>query len=490
MPIRCIRVGIAILVLLSLTVLGQKPISADDGGKPRILLLKTQLLETPGGYPALCKEHPTTKRSVLGPEMVAKLKAIAAEEQARVLEALGRPKDARPLWIVNALGISLTDMEVEKAKALEEVIYVYPGGAFPKLGEAAGKVKEVLRRHKKRRWSPRKKRIPWNIEGLNVPKVWKELGITGNGVVVAMFDAGINYRHEDIKRNVWTNPDEKPNNRRDDDKNGFVDDYYGWHMNQMKAEVLDKSGPTHGALTSSVVAGDGTGGTQTGVAPRAQLMSLVGFGGPWIAARCFEYAIEEGADVCSMSFSIPNLGHTRGLWRRMAEHASACGLVLISGAGNFGQQQQIPVQIRIPEGIPCVICIGGANPDLTVPAFVSLGPVEWSSVHFYEDYPMPKGLVKPDVVAFPGPGIALIKGLGKDGYLPEDNKRRGNSLSAPHAAGVVALMLEANPELTPWRVKAILESTAKDLEDKGKDPRSGAGLIDAFAAVKRAQEAK
>ena len=49
-------------------------------------------------------------------------------------------------------------------------------------------------------------------------------------------------------------------------------------------------------------------------------------------------------------------------------------------------------------------------------------------------------------------------------------------------------MLEANPELTPWRVKAILEETAIDLEKPGKDPRTGAGLIDAFAAVKRAQE--
>ena len=80
----------------------------------------------------------------------------------------------------------------------------------------------------------------------------------------------------------------------------------------------------------------------------------------------------------------------------------------------------------------------------------------------------------------------MISGAGKNGYLGEKNGRRGNSLSAPQGAGVIALMLSANPELTSWRVKEILEATALDLEKKGKDTRTGAGLIDAYKAVKRA----
>ena len=188
-----------------------------------------------------------------------------------------------------------------------------------------------------------------------------------------------------------------------------------------------------------------------------------------------------------MSFSIPHLGHTRGLWRLMAEHACASGLVLVSGAGNFQQQQPIPVQIRIPEGIPCVICVGGVAKDLTVPPFVSLGPVEWASVLFYEDHPHPPGLIKPDVCAFPGPGVGLVS-PASSGYMPEDNPRRGNSLSAPQVAGVIALMLEANPRLPPWRVKAILEATAEDLLDEGKDAKTGAGLVDALAAVEAARK--
>lgn len=480
------------LVLCALLALCAAPVVAeDDPATPHFLLLETQLLETPGGYPAFCAEHATAARLKLRGEVVTKLKQIADAEQPKVILALGKPGEtATRLWLVNALIVSLTSEQLEAAKQLPQVKHVYPAGMMPGPKQLAktGTVSTAHKRPKKeRKWKLGTKTVPWNLEKLNVPKVWKELEITGLGVTVAMFDSGINYEHEDLIPNLWINPGEKANNGKDDDKNGFVDDVYGWHFPAWSCDVMDRSPPKHGSLTSSVVAGTGKGGQQTGVAPRASLMAILGFGGPANACRAFQYAIEQGADISSMSFSIPNLGDTRGLWRMMAENASAAGLVLISGAGNFGRQQDPPVEIRIPEGIPCVICVGGVKLDLTVPLFVSLGPVEWASVKFYGDHPMPKGLIKPDVVAFPGPGIGLIRGGQKDGYLPPTNGRRGNSLSAPHAAGVVALMLEADPTLTPWRVKEILEETAQDLETKGKDVRTGAGLIDAFKAVQRAK---
>ncbi len=480
-----------LLVWALLAVAGVSHATAEEEKPPpwRLVLGKTQLLGGPAGYPDFCKANDAKTRSALRNETVARLKAIATKEQPAILAAIGNPKDARSLWLVNAVVARLDAKQVAAARAADCVLWTYPAGLVPAAPASHDKVSEVLKRRKKKRraFSMRGKEIPWHLDALNVPKAWKELGHTGEGVVVASFDHGINYRHEDIRRNVWRNPDEKPNNGRDDDKNGFVDDLYGYNFARMTPEVLDRSGRAHGALTSSCVVGDGTGGTVTGAAPRARAMALIAMGGPWNACNAFQYALEEGADVVNMSFSIPNLGHTRGLWRLMAEHACAAGLVLVSGAGNFQKQAKIPVQIRIPEGIPCVICVGGLNRERQVPGFVSLGPVEWSRVKFYEDYPMPEGLIKPDVCAFPGPGITMIQGQGKSGYLGESNKRRGNSLSAPQAAGVIALMLSANPELTPWRVKAILEATAVDLEAKGKDPRTGAGLIDAYAAVKAAK---
>lgn len=486
------RTGALLVALLGLGLLVPPRASSEDEPDPvwTVVLGKTQLLSTPGGFPAFCKANEKTRRPVLRRETVAALKAIAAKEQPLLLEALGHPADARSLWLVNAVVTRLTPEQVSEIRKRDCVLWTYPAGLVPEeTGAKTEKVGDVLPRRKKRRrkFSPRGKQIPWHLEELHVPEVWKQLEITGEGALVAMFDAGINYRHEDVKWNVWINPKEKANNRKDDDGNGYVDDLYGYDFARMSPEVIDRSSPLHGALTSGSVAGDGSGGTVTGVAPRARLMALIGRGGPYNAARAFQYALEQGADVVNMSFSIPDLGDTRGLWRRMAEHATAAGLVMVSGAGNFQRQARIPVQIRIPEGIPCVVCVGGVNRDLQVPAFVSLGPVEWSQVKFYEDFPMPGGLVKPDVCAFPGPGIVLINGRGKGGYLGENNRKHGNSLSAPQASGVIALMLSANPDLTPWRVKALLEATALDLEAVGKDPRTGAGLINAFEAVKAAR---
>ena len=87
----------------------------------------------------------------------------------------------------------------------------------------------------------------------------------------------------------------------------------------------------------------------------------------------------------------------------------------------------------------------------------------------------------------PGPGIGLCA-AGDEGYLPDNNGRRGNSLSAPHVAGVCALMLSAAPDLNVWTLKQILEDTATDIPPRGKDNETGSGLMHAYKAVQRVLE--
>mgnify|MGYP002035580267 FL=1 len=64
----------------------------------------------------------------------------------------------------------------------------------------------------------------------------------------------------------------------------------------------------------------------------------------------------------------------------------------------------------------------------------------------------------------------------------------GNSFSGPHGVGVAALVWSVNPEMNPWEVHALLEETAVDLGPKGRDFRTGAGLLNALAAVKAARK--
>jgi subtilisin family serine protease len=69
------------------------------------------------------------------------------------------------------------------------------------------------------------------------------------------------------------------------------------------------------------------------------------------------------------------------------------------------------------------------------------------------------------------------------GYIDPNPTIRGNSFSGPQGAGIAALMLSVAPQTPAWRIKEILEATARDLGEPGKDNQFGAGLLNAFAAV-------
>ena len=79
-----------------------------------------------------------------------------------------------------------------------------------------------------------------------------------------------------------------------------------------------------------------------------------------------QWALEQGADTYSMSFSVPGKGEHRSHWRKLMEHGSFGGVCFVSGAGNFAQQQKVPVQMRQPEDIPnAVFAAAGVHRDLT-----------------------------------------------------------------------------------------------------------------------------
>jgi subtilisin family serine protease len=458
-----------------------------SGNEQNVILLGTsQLFEGKDGFLTYCKENENRKRSELRVEIIQTLKTIASEEQGTILKALGNPRPSAPLWLVNAISLRLTHEQIQKAASLPEVKYIYPGTRV-RMGKPKGKVDQILQPGKRVPFSLKEKKVPWNLKAIEAPLAWKQT--RGEGIVIAMLDSGVRYTHPDLKDNIWINNDEIPNNGIDEDQNGYIDDLYGYDFGRNSPKVMaapNNRGLEHGTVTSGIVAGDGTSGTITGVAPRAKIMPLKG-GGTHATALAWQYALENGADIVNMSFSIPNLGTLRGLWRRMADHATCAGLVLVSGAGNFQKSEQIPVQIRIPEGIPSVICAGGINRDHSLPGFVSLGPVEWSSVPFYHDFPLPKGLIKPDLSAFPGPGYPILSS-GKTAYIDPNRNIKGNSFSSPHIAGVAALVLSVNPEIPSWKVKWILEKSCEDIGKKGKDTTTGMGLINAVRAVNAAKE--
>jgi hypothetical protein len=297
----------------------------------------------------------------------------------------------------------------------------------------------------------------------------------------------------------------------DDDSNGYIDDFIGWDFENNDNDP----GPngTHGTNTAGIICGDGTNGTQTGVAPRAKLINcrLGGESTSWLA---IQYSVAAGVDVITSSHSYkwyfspqPNYP----MHRQLNDFELAAGVVHTNSTSNDGSNlgsAPIPYNISAPGntppswlhpdqtligGLSSVIGAGNVNAGTDVIVSSSpYGPAAWEdiqSVHPSYPYPMPlayqdypyetlpgsMGLLKPDVSA-PGNGTTTTADGG--GYASFS----GTSGATPHVCGTVALVLSINPNLTPAEVSMILQTTAVEKGAPGKDPRYGAGRIDAYEA--------
>ncbi|MDH3268743.1 MAG: S8 family peptidase [Ignavibacteria bacterium] len=362
---------------------------------------------------------------------------------------------------------------------------------------------------------------------INAPAVWAA-GDSGQGVIAANHDSGCDWDHPDLVNNIWNNLGEDFDNDGhtleytgsawvfdpgdvngvDDDANGYIDDFIGWDF-QGNDNNVGPSG-THGTQTAGIICGDGTNGTETGVAPRAKLINckLSGESTSWLA---IQYSVAAGVDVITSSHSYkwyfspqPNYP----MHRQMNDFELAAGVVHTNSTSNDGNSVGIPFNISAPGntppswihpdqtlvgGVSSVIGVGNVNAGTDIIVSSSpWGPTVWEDFQInhpsypypmpigYQDYPYETlpgsmGLLKPDVSA-PGNGTTTTSDGG--GY----SSFSGTSGATPHVCGTVALVLSINPNLTPAEVSMIMQTTAVEKGDPGKDNRYGAGRIDAYQA--------
>jgi serine protease AprX len=310
------------------------------------------------------------------------------------------------------------------------------------------------------------------------------LGLDGSGVGVASIDSGVNAWHPDL----------------DDRIIHFAD-----FVSEQSAPYDDYG---HGTHVAGIIAGNGqdSKGPRRGIAPGAHLLVLkaldsrgVGLTSNVIAA--IEYAIEHRS---AYNIRVINLSVAAGVYESYktdpltlaARRAVDAGIVVVAAAGNRGRSadgQAAYGGIASPGNAPWVLTVGAssergtsAREDDEVAGFSSRGP---SAID---------NSAKPDIVA-PGvaiesttdPGSVLYAAApprlwrsarnGRDAYM----SLTGTSMAAPVATGAIALMLQANPALTPNAVKAILQYTAES--HVGVDHLTqGAGFLNARGAVELA----
>ena len=317
--------------------------------------------------------------------------------------------------------------------------------------------------------------------------VREQLGLDGSGVGIALIDSGVTAAHDDL------------------DADRIV--HFADFVNFRTAHYDDYG---HGTHVAGIIAGNGidSHGARAGIAPAANLIVLkaldgAGFGYASNVIAALEYAI---ANREKYNIRVINLSVAAGVYESFtrdpltlaARRAVDAGIVVVAAAGNLGRSALGKAQyggIAAPGNAPWVLTVGASNhkgtsdrSDDEVAGFSSRGP---SAID---------GSAKPDLVA-PGVGIESITDPASVLFAAHPNARlwgtvdtisqpylslSGTSMSAPVVAAAVALMLEANPSLTPNAVKAILQFTAE--QRQGYDSRTqGAGFLNARGAVELAR---
>ncbi|MCC7142427.1 MAG: S8 family serine peptidase, partial [Candidatus Eisenbacteria bacterium] len=316
---------------------------------------------------------------------------------------------------------------------------------------------------------------------------------------------------------IFSNPGEVPGDTLDNDNNGKIDDIRGWDFVNEDNDPMDIF-PYHGTAVAGIVAGDGTGGQSTGIAPDATILPIRASGGQWSDIfEALDYAVDMDVDVIQMSVSQKWQGSPKpdyAAWRTAVENELALGYVHSNSIGNQGASlhtDPVPFNISAPGNCPSPwlshfqFSAGGQTSVISVGAITSFdiadeassrGPSEWNDIAArqpeypypmppsYQDYPYwgdNPGLLKPDLCA-PGPGaMSLDDGSGYRTFS-------GTSAATPHVAGAMALLLQANPSLSPETLDMVLQTTAVDLGVSGKDTVYGAGRLDCYAALLKVQQ--
>jgi len=501
------------LLLLALAPYGAAAVEVDRGLQAELatknagaMVPVLMVFDAPNQLSVVARQNlegksPAARRQAV----VAQLKTQAQLSQAGVTAVLQDPRwqgsvaGVHVLYLANAIAFEASAAMVNTLAARPEAATLF----HDKLYDLTSATSQGLRYA-----SPTTAAVvsdtSWGVTYINADRVWTDLGYTGAGIVVAHIDTGVWLTHPDLANRLWVNPLEVAGNGLDDDGNGFIDDINGWDFGASDNNPNDDSpGGGHGTHTAGTVAGDGTGGIHTGVAPGAQIMALKvwqanGAGGSlsmiWASQQ---YAVENGARIITMSLGIPGavpLSFMRAE-RFNAGNIRDAGVTFFNSAGNDHGVNVPPNELSLSARVPApwnslavpqsstggVIAVGGTGyKSDALYTSSSQGPAKWDDVDPWNDWPyLPgPGLIKPDV-ALPGVGVnSTVIGGGYSG-----DTWSGTSMSCPHAAGVAALMLEKNPSLSPAGIDSLMELNAIDLGAAGKDVAFGAGRLDAFTVV-------
>jgi subtilisin family serine protease len=279
--------------------------------------------------------------------------------------------------------------------------------------------------------------VDWGLKMLGIPSFWRQT--EGEGIKVAVFDTGVDYRHPDLRNAIASSRD-------------FTGSDTG---------VADTAG--HGTHVAGIIAARRNNRGIIGVAPACDLYSAKVLGdnghGNWKRiSKAIDWAIEKKVDIISMSLGAPRAPSGVG---KAIDRAIDKGIIVICAAGNDGSRLD---SVNYPAKYPLTVAVGAINRKKRLARYSSIGP-------------------QVDIVA---PGDRIHSTWLGGGYAVIS----GTSMAAPFVTGIAALMLSKHRQYggkTPINNQhdfiSHLRKTAIDLGPAGHDHQFGYGLINPEALL-------
>ena len=253
---------------------------------------------------------------------------------------------------------------------------------------------------------------------------------TGRGVKIAVIDTGIDAEHPDLQ-------------------GAIVETFDAIGSKDPRPDM-------HGTAIAGIIRARGL---VTGVAPDATLLAVRAFetaprrGLPestsFILLRALDWSVRRGANVVNLSFS----GDRDPAMERVIAEAVRRNVILVAAAGNGGPK----AAPSYPAAYPQVIAVTAHDSADHLYAYANHGAY----------------------IAVAAPGVDILVPILKRGHM----FMSGTSMSSAYVTGIIALLLERAPNLSPERAARILMDTANDLGAPGRDDEFGAGRVDARAAL-------
>lgn len=336
---------------------------------------------------------------------------------------------------------------------------------------------------------------------------------TGSGVTIAVADSGVESIHPDLVDRVAANVDMEHQPLLDDVTDGTYSEAAA-----ERPRSTDEFG--HGTHIAGILAGTGTAGRgadMSGVAPGATLVNCkMGFQGATetTALACFQWLYDHREDprfpggirIVSNSWTADAAASAGLPLQAMVRKMTRAGMTLVFAAGNDGPAQPGSSTVaHYPNSMEEVVTVGATCKSKEYMPFNCSGALSiagFSSRGEEVDVVAPGSDIWSTRAAASVLGarnfVVQAQGNPVPGETPGDETVNrgfyitlgGTSMSAPHVAGIAALLLEANPGLGPRRIESILTRTADDLGPRGFDTGFGFGLVDALEATKAAERAR